>query len=106
MICPECEGQKWIWVNHGSNGYQQDECPTCGGIGEVNSIYKQYHRKQIAELADWEPGFDMTGVSISDADIKNGSPKQGDKIARNPAGHNDKWLVAEGYFESNFEEVR
>ena len=71
----------------------------------MNPIYKQYRRKQIAELADWEPGFDMTDVSVSEADKKAGSPKQGDKIARNPANHEDKWLVAADYFATNFEEV-
>jgi len=41
-------------------------------------------------------------VSISDADLKNGSPKIGDMIARNPLNHNDQWLVAEQYFKDNF----
>jgi hypothetical protein len=67
------------------------------------SDFKQYRRKQIAELADWRPGFDMTGVSIADVDRANGSPKEGDKIARNPKNHEDKWLVASAYFEDNFE---
>lgn len=66
------------------------------------SKYKQYRRKQIAELADWQPGFDMTGVSVSDTDKQNGSPKAGDKIARNPANHNDRWLIAAEYFATNF----
>ena len=71
----------------------------------MNPIYRRYRRKQIAELADWETGFDMTRVSISEADTKAGSPKLGDKIARNPANHDDKWLVAADYFATNFEEV-
>lgn len=65
--------------------------------------YRQYRRTQIAEMADWEPGFDMTGVSVSEPDRKNGSPKPGDKIARNPANHEDRWLVAADYFAANFE---
>ena len=71
--------------------------------GILMSEYKQYRRTQIAEMADWEPGFDMQGVSVSKPDADNGSPKLGDKIARNPANHNDLWLVAKAYFESNFE---
>jgi len=67
--------------------------------------YKQYRRKQIAELADWTPNIDMSGVSISEADVKGGSPKLGDKIARNPKNHNDRWLVAQQYFKDNFEPV-
>jgi len=66
------------------------------------SEYKKYIRTQIAEMADWTPGFDMAGVSISDPDKKNGSPKEGDKIARNPANHEDRWLVAAEYFAANF----
>ncbi len=72
----------------------------------MNPIYKPYRRTQIAELADWEPRFDMTDVSISEADRKDGSPKLGDKIARNPANHADKWLVAADYCMVNFEEVK
>lgn len=67
--------------------------------------YNKYRRSQIAEMADWVPGFDMTGVSVSEVDQKNGSPKNGDKIARNPKNHADKWLVAELYFGDNFEPV-
>ena len=65
--------------------------------------YKQYRRTQVAEIADWYPGFNMHNVSISGADAANGSPKLGDKIARNPANHDDKWLIAKAYFEANFE---
>ncbi|MFZ8974099.1 MAG: hypothetical protein ACO2ZD_08385 [Pseudomonadales bacterium] len=67
--------------------------------------FKEFSRKQIAELADWCEGFDMTGVSVSDADKLNGSPKTGDKIARNPKNHADRWLVAADYFADNFEPV-
>lgn len=65
--------------------------------------FKQYRRKQVAELADWYPGMDLTGVSISDPDHVNGSPLPGDKIARNPKNHADRWLIAKEYFEANFE---
>ena len=69
----------------------------------MSGEFKQYRRTQIAEMADWQPGFDMTGVSISEPDHMAGSPKLGDKIARNPANHADKWLVAAAYFAANFE---
>lgn len=65
--------------------------------------YRKYRRSQIAELADWQPGFDMSGVSISDTDKAAGSPQLGDKIARNPKNHADRWLVASEYFTANFE---
>jgi hypothetical protein len=68
-------------------------------------MFKQYRRKQIAELRSWTPGEDLVGVSISAPDLAAGSPKQGDMIARNPKNHADQWLVAAQYFADNFEEV-
>ena len=66
--------------------------------------FKKYRKKQIAELRPYEEG-EILGefVSISQADIENGSPKLGDMIARNPKNHNDQWLVEKQYFEDNFE---
>ena len=52
------------------------------------------------DLGDWKHPIK---VSISDADLLNGSPKLGDMIARNPKNHLDQWLVAEQYFKNNFE---
>lgn len=71
----------------------------------MSEEYKKYRRTQIAEMADWHPGFDMTDVSVSIPDTTMGSPKEGDKIARNPANHEDKWLVSAAYFAANFEPV-
>ncbi len=65
--------------------------------------YKQYRRKQIAELRPWQPGEPMELISISGPDKEAGSPKSGDMIARNPKNHADKWLVAAQYFADNFE---
>ena len=67
--------------------------------------FKQYKRSAIAEMKCYQKGDDLMGVSISDADKQNGSPKVGDMIARNPKNHNDKWLVAEQYFKDNFESI-
>jgi len=80
-------------------------------------MFKQYKRKQIAELRPVtkediitfnDQHFIMGGdydVSISQEDQNNGSPKIGDMIARNPKNHDDQWLVAEQYFKDNFEEL-
>lgn len=65
--------------------------------------FTQYRRSQIAELRMYEPGEDMTNISVSAPDTEAGSPKLGDMIARNPKNHNDKWLVAAQYFRDNFE---
>lgn len=80
--------------------------------------FKKYRRTQIAEMrevtqndielfkaGDTIPASFQFKVSISGADLKNGSPKIGDMIARNPKNHNDQWLVAEQYFKDNFENV-
>lgn len=67
------------------------------------SGFKQYRRKQIAELRAYEAGDDITNVSVSSEDAKAGSPKQGDMIARNPKNHADQWLVSAAYFADNFE---
>jgi hypothetical protein len=67
--------------------------------------YKQYRRKQVAEMRPYQVGDDLNCVSISDVDRNAGSPKPGDMIARNPMNHADKWLVAAKYFADNFESV-
>jgi len=87
-----------------------------------NTEFKQYKRKQIAELrpvtendllefvrkgriAVLTNKDNVISVSISDVDEENGSPKIGDMIARNPKNHLDQWLVAKEYFENNFEKL-
>lgn len=69
------------------------------------SEFKQYRRKQIAELRPFVPGEVLERVSISVPDREAGSPKAGDMIARNPKNHDDQWLVAAQYFADNFEPV-
>ncbi len=51
-LCPECEGQKWIWVNHGSNGYQQDECPTCKGTSKPDQSSRLLTNKEIVKAKE------------------------------------------------------
>jgi hypothetical protein len=63
--------------------------------------FKQYRRKQIAELRPYQLGEDMAGISISVTDKEAGSPKVGDMIVRNPENHADKWLVSAQYFTDN-----
>ena len=69
-------------------------------------LFKKYIRTNTAEMACWNPECNMVGVSVSEADEKNGSPRFGDMIARNPQNHNDRWLVAKKYFEENFKEYK
>lgn len=76
-----------------------------GRADTFTSQFAQYRRKQIAELRPYVPGEDLIveRVSISAEDLKAGSPKAGDMIARNPKNHADQWLVAAAYFADNFE---
>jgi hypothetical protein len=78
------------------------------------SDFKEYRRTELAEMRpltkeELEAGRLITtqkyGISISEADKNNGSPKPGDMVARNPKNHNDQWLVAKQYFEDNFESI-
>lgn len=82
------------------------------------SDFIKYRRTQIAEMRDVTQkdinNFEADKhshsirdiefrVSVSGANLTTGSPKIGDKIARNPINHEDQWLVSEKYFKDNFE---
>ncbi len=67
------------------------------------SEYQLFRKKGLTEMRRWDAGLDMAGVSISEADRDNGSPKEGDMVARNPIDHTDRWLVAEAFFNKNYE---
>ncbi len=72
--------------------------------------FKKYRKTNIAEMHEYNPDVMypkeiMEKLSISKADLDNGSPKRGDMIARNPDNHDDVWLVAKDYFEQNFEAI-
>ena len=70
------------------------------------SEFKQYRRKSISEMRPYVEGEILDSkVSIREADLKAGSPKVGDMIARNPKNHDDQWLVAKAYFEDNLEPI-
>lgn len=69
----------------------------------MDDNWKHYRRKGLAEMRPYVDGEDISGISISEPDRLNGSPKAGDMIARNPDNHDDKWLVAAKYFGENFE---
>jgi hypothetical protein len=65
--------------------------------------FKYYRRSQIAEMRPYAPGEVLSDdISVSALDRDNGSPKEGDMIARNPKNHQDQWLVAAKYFADNF----
>lgn len=67
--------------------------------------FKQYRRRELAELTPWVEDTNMKKVSVAEVDRLNGSPKEGDMIARNPKNHDDQWLVAKQYFQDNFDSL-
>jgi hypothetical protein len=71
--------------------------------------FKKYSRTSIAELRPVTQRdidrFANSIYSVSIEDLRNGSPKIGDMIARNPKNHLDQWLIAKDYFEENFESL-
>jgi len=64
--------------------------------------WKRYNRKGFTEAIHWTPSLIMDGISVNQEDKDAGSPKWGDMIFRNPANHNDMWLVAKAFFEKNY----
>jgi len=72
----------------------------------MSTQIKKYRKKHEQPMFAWFPDFDMEGVSVSDPDKENGSPKAGDMIAVNPNNPDHQWLVAEKFFKDNYEEVK
>lgn len=67
--------------------------------------FREYQRKaNKSQMRPYREGEKLPStLSISDVDRKNGSPKVGDMISRNPEDHSDQWLVSKEFFETNFE---
>jgi hypothetical protein len=80
----------------------------CGGMVLEESImaeFTRYRRKAVGELRPYVEGESVDGISINIEDLKAGSPKAGDMIARNPENPLDQWLVNAAYFAANYEPV-
>lgn len=83
-------------------------CPDCLKQSKLlvqPPTWRKYQNKQLIEMIPWTPSFDVTNVSISQHDYLNGSPKQGDFIARGP-DHSDMWLIAAQYHKDNYQIVK
>jgi hypothetical protein len=65
---------------------------------KIKNCVKTTHQPMYA----WEHKMDMTGVSVSQADKDNGSPRLGDMIAINPQNSDDKWLIAHDFFKEKY----
>lgn len=64
--------------------------------------WKRYRKVQISEMRPYEPGEDLTHISVNEVD----TPELGGMVARNPIDPRDQWYVAKKYFENNYREVR
>lgn len=62
-------------------------------------MFKLYRKSALQEMRPYDPGEDLTGISVSDQD----TPEEGGMIARNSANHADQWYVGKEFFEDNYE---
>ena len=68
--------------------------------------FKQYQRSTMGEMRPYEPGEDLSKITVNDDDKQRyGCPKEGDMVARSPQDRDNQWLVAKEYFEANFKLV-
>lgn len=65
-------------------------------------MMKLYVKKQKQGMFPWTKDINMDGISISQEDRDNGSPKNGDMIAVNANNGSDRWLVAKRFFDENY----
>ena len=70
------------------------------------NAFKKYRKKGITEIRRYVERENTHITSISPQDLKDGSPKKGDMIARDPENHDDQWLIAKAYFKDNYEVVK
>ena len=63
--------------------------------------YYAYRRSQLSWARPYEPGEDLTGVSVSEQD----TPKEGDLIGINPDNPEDRWLISQEYARANLDMV-
>lgn len=83
-------------------------CPDCLKQSKLlvqPPTWRKYQNKQLIEMIPWTPNFDIANVSISQHDYLNGSPKQGDFIARN-LDHSGMQLIAAQYHRDNYQIVK
>ena len=61
--------------------------------------FKFYRKKNLQMMRPYEPGEDLTGISVN----KEDTPELGGMIAMNPDNPEDKWYVAKKFFNDNYE---
>lgn len=68
----------------------------CGDEG-----YKAYMKHAVQYMRPYEPGEDLTGISVAVGD----TPEKGGMIAINHKDGTDKWYVSKSFFEANYRSV-
>lgn len=66
-----------------------------------DNTYKNYRKRALQPMRPYQPGEDLTGISVSAPDV----PEVGGMIAYNPENPADRWYVAKAYFAENYEVV-
>lgn len=67
----------------------------------MDDRFKPYIKSVCQPMRPYEPGEDMTWVSISAPD-KQLATLEGGMIACNPDNEEDLWYVAKDFFENNY----
>lgn len=68
---------------------------------ESAKLWKRYQRKGFVEAIPYQPGMDLSDVSVSLED----TPEVGGMIARNPSNHKDKWYINKSFFAVSYSQV-
>lgn len=116
VVEQDSTGMLHIYNDKNLEHYTPEAIPTAYGVFvEANQSMKKFVRPVTESdiLIYKELGFlsgtsakqeDHAGalckVSISEADLKNGSPKIGDYISVNPENLLDQWLISEEYMKN------
>lgn len=63
------------------------------------SEYKLYRKKALQPMRLYEPGENLSGVSVAPGEV----PAEGDYIAMNPDNESNRWLVKKEFADANYE---
>ena len=64
-------------------------------------MIRYYRKKLIQPMRPYEPGEDMTGISVDEGDVL----EEGGMVAHDPENPNSQWYIAKDFFEKNYEAV-
>lgn len=67
----------------------------------IDPRFRIYRRKSLTFARPYEPGEDLSAVSVS----KEDTPDNGGLIAMNPDNPKDQWFINAEYAAKNLEEI-